>query len=49
VTPGPEVTSQLSVSLALVGLYYLSVPIAFLLSPRATPEDASGSSPSTGT
>jgi sec-independent protein translocase protein TatC len=38
VTPGPEVTSQLSVSLALVGLYFLSIPIAYLLSPRSTPD-----------
>jgi sec-independent protein translocase protein TatC len=38
VTPGPEVTSQLSVSLALVALYFLSIPIAFLLSPRKPPE-----------
>jgi sec-independent protein translocase protein TatC len=38
VTPGPEVTSQLSVSLALVALYFLSIPIAFLLSPKA-PKD----------
>ena len=34
VTPGPEVTSQLSVSLALVGLYFMSIPVAFLLRPR---------------
>jgi sec-independent protein translocase protein TatC len=34
VTPGPEVTSQLAVSLALVGLYFASVPIAYLLKPR---------------
>jgi sec-independent protein translocase protein TatC len=39
VTPGPEVTSQLSVSLALVALYFLSIPIAYLLSPRSTPGD----------
>jgi sec-independent protein translocase protein TatC len=31
VTPGPEVTSQLAVSLALIGLYFLSIPIAYLL------------------
>jgi len=37
-TPGPEVTSQLAVSLALVGLYFLSIPIAYLLRPRAVPE-----------
>ena len=41
VTPGPEVTSQLSVSLALVALYFLSIPIAFLLSPRA-PKEGTG-------
>ena len=38
VTPGPEVTSQLSVSLALVGLYFFSIPLAYLLSPRAVPD-----------
>jgi sec-independent protein translocase protein TatC len=42
VTPGPEVTSQLSVSLALVALYFLSIPIAYLLSPRAPAPDAEG-------
>ena len=31
VTPGPEVTRQLAVSLALIGLYFLSIPIAYLL------------------
>jgi sec-independent protein translocase protein TatC len=35
VTPGPEVTSQLAVSLALIGLYFLSIPIAYMLKPRA--------------
>jgi sec-independent protein translocase protein TatC len=40
VTPGPEVTSQLAVSLALIGLYYASIPIAFILKPRGKPEDA---------
>jgi sec-independent protein translocase protein TatC len=35
VTPGPEVTSQLAVSLALIGLYFLSIPIAYVLKPRA--------------
>ena len=34
VTPGPEVTSQLAVSLALIGLYFMSIPIAYLLKPR---------------
>jgi sec-independent protein translocase protein TatC len=33
ITPGPEVTSQLAVSAALVGLYFLSIPIAFMLKP----------------
>jgi sec-independent protein translocase protein TatC len=35
VTPGPEVTSQIAVSSALIGLYFLSIPIAYLLKPRA--------------
>ena len=38
-TPGPEVTSQLAVSLALVALYFLSIPIAFMLRPRAAPSE----------
>ena len=42
VTPGPEVTSQLAVSLALVGLYFLSVPIAFILRPRASAIEPEG-------
>ncbi len=33
VTPGPEVSSQLAVSGALVGLYFLSIGIAFILKP----------------
>lgn len=37
VTPGPEVTSQLAVSLALVGLYFLSIPLAYVLRPRNEP------------
>jgi sec-independent protein translocase protein TatC len=45
VTPGPEVTSQLSVSLALVALYFLSIPIAFLLSPRSKPADGGEAAP----
>jgi sec-independent protein translocase protein TatC len=40
VTPGPEVTSQLAVSLALVGLYFASVPIAYLLKPRTAPSES---------
>jgi sec-independent protein translocase protein TatC len=39
VTPGPEVTSQLAVSLALIGLYFASIPIAFLLKPRKKRDD----------
>ncbi len=34
VTPGPDVTSQIAVSSALVGLYFMSIPIAYLLKPR---------------
>jgi sec-independent protein translocase protein TatC len=41
-TPGPEVTSQLAVSLALVGLYFLSIPIAYLLKPRGSSDDGTG-------
>jgi sec-independent protein translocase protein TatC len=41
VTPGPEVTSQLAVSLALIGLYFMSIPIAYLLRPRAPKADES--------
>jgi len=37
VTPGPEVTSQIAVSGALIGLYFLSIPIAYLLKPKAKP------------
>ena len=41
VTPGPEVTSQIAVSSALIGLYFLSIPIAYLLKPRSKePADA---------
>jgi sec-independent protein translocase protein TatC len=34
VTPGPEVTSQIAVSGALIGLYFLSIAIAFVLKPQ---------------
>jgi sec-independent protein translocase protein TatC len=40
VTPGPEVTSQIAVSGALIGLYFLSIPIAYLLKPRAKEPEA---------
>ncbi|CAN5567451.1 hypothetical protein BH09MYX1_BH09MYX1_63400 [soil metagenome] len=33
-TPGPEITSQLAVSGALIGLYFLSVVIAFIIVPK---------------
>jgi sec-independent protein translocase protein TatC len=39
VTPGPEVTSQIAVSLALIGLYFMSIPIAYMLKPRSQPEE----------
>jgi sec-independent protein translocase protein TatC len=39
VTPGPEVTSQIAVSAALIGLYFMSIPIAYLLKPRSKPEE----------
>jgi sec-independent protein translocase protein TatC len=35
VTPGPEVTSQIAVSSALIGLYFMSIPIAYMLKPRS--------------
>jgi sec-independent protein translocase protein TatC len=38
VTPGPEVTSQIAVSGALIGLYFMSIAIAFILKP--TKKDA---------
>jgi sec-independent protein translocase protein TatC len=45
VTPGPEVTSQIAVSSALIGLYFLSIPIAYLLKPRAKPAAPPPTSP----
>ncbi len=38
VTPGPEVSSQLAVSLALVTLYFLSIGIAFLVARKKKEE-----------
>jgi len=35
VTPGPEVSSQVAVSGALIGLYFLSIGIAYILRPKA--------------
>jgi sec-independent protein translocase protein TatC len=45
VTPGPEVTSQIAVSSALIGLYFLSIPIAYLLKPTSK-EKADDAKPS---
>lgn len=38
VTPGPEVTSQIAVSGALIGLYFLSIAIAYILKPTSKDE-----------
>ena len=38
-TPGPEITSQIAVSGALIGLYFLSIAIAYLLRPRDKSKD----------
>lgn len=38
-TPGPEVTSQLAVSGALVGLYFVSILVAFIVGPKKKPDD----------
>jgi sec-independent protein translocase protein TatC len=45
VTPGPEVTSQIAVSGALIGLYFLSIPIAYVLKPRPAPEEPAKPAP----
>jgi sec-independent protein translocase protein TatC len=37
VTPGPEVSSQLAVSGALVALYFLSIGVAFIVGKKKTP------------
>ncbi len=37
-TPGPEITSQVAVSGALVGLYLLSVGVAFIVAPKKKEE-----------
>jgi sec-independent protein translocase protein TatC len=38
VTPGPEVTSQVTVAAALIALYVLSVALSFVVAPRAPRE-----------
>jgi sec-independent protein translocase protein TatC len=40
VTPGPEVSSQIAVSGALIGLYFLSILIAYILRPRKKEDEA---------
>ncbi|MGH7329707.1 MAG: twin-arginine translocase subunit TatC, partial [Polyangiaceae bacterium] len=39
-TPGPEVTSQIAVSSALVALYFLSVAVAFVVAPKRKKDEA---------
>ena len=39
VTPGPEISSQLAVSLALIALYFLSVLVAFFVAPKRSKDD----------
>jgi sec-independent protein translocase protein TatC len=48
VTPGPEVTSQIAVSAALIGLYFLSIPIAYLLKRKAKAEETPPATPAQG-
>ncbi|MCL2724054.1 MAG: twin-arginine translocase subunit TatC [Polyangiaceae bacterium] len=40
VTPGPEVSSQIAVSLALVGLYFISVGVAFVVAKKRDDESS---------
>jgi sec-independent protein translocase protein TatC len=37
VTPGPEVSSQIAVSTALVCLYFISIGVAFFVAKKKTP------------
>jgi hypothetical protein len=39
------VTSQIAVSGALIGLYFLSIPIAYLLKPKAKPAEETPPTP----
>jgi sec-independent protein translocase protein TatC len=39
-TPGPEITSQVAVSGALVGLYFLSVVVAFIVAPKKKDDES---------
>src|SRR5882762_5295961 len=45
VTPGPEVSSQLAVSLALIALYFISVVVAFFVAPKRPVDDDDDESP----
>jgi sec-independent protein translocase protein TatC len=45
VTPGPEVSSQIAVSGALVALYFLSIGIAFILRPTAKEKPKAADAP----
>ncbi|WP_394822317.1 twin-arginine translocase subunit TatC [Pendulispora albinea] len=47
VTPGPEISSQLAVSLALIVLYFVSVVIAFFVAPKKRPDDDDSKAAST--
>ncbi|HVH40898.1 MAG TPA: twin-arginine translocase subunit TatC, partial [Labilithrix sp.] len=40
VTPGPEISSQIAVSSALIALYFLSVGLAFLIAKKKSTPDA---------
>jgi len=40
VTPGPEISSQIAVSSALIGLYFLSVGIAFIIARKQKKSEA---------
>jgi len=46
VTPGPEISSQLAVSLALIALYFASVVVAYFVAPKRSldPDDGDGAS-----
>jgi len=39
VTPGPEISSQIAVSSALIGLYFLSVGLSFIVAKKKDPDD----------
>ncbi len=46
ITPGPEISSQIAVSGALVGLYFLSVGVSFIVAKkRDEPEEAEAEEP----